>query len=283
MTARKIFSFVTNLLGLNFSCNYAPKTIWCVAIYQTFVIAFGFYMTIYEKLIFVFFKTTKFNIYTIIDVIQVELFFVLQLLFTIRTFKKRKLTKEIFDDMNLNVAFKSKSKGEKIFFLNLAIIIIVRALKIVGTGSKDGMIYMTKVMFTELIFASSDFLFKFHISCLTANLNKIKVKLKSAKSRKQFNEVNVDILKNFLTKKKIEKRFSVELFITILYNYIQMIFSFYWIFMRVKFKRLGNNIIIACLIFSDLITFLYPIQPILCLWCAFSTYEEYLNEVKHWL
>jgi hypothetical protein len=290
MAARKIFLFTTNLLGFNYSCVLTKSAVLCVVIFQIFIIGFDIYFILYKRTFQFFWKLKKFTIYTIIDVIQIELFLVLQLLFTIRAFKKRKLTKKIFYEKSLKM--NKNTKSEKIFFLNLAIIIIVRALKIVCADTKNGKLYMTKIMFTELIFASSDFIFKFHISCLTANLNKIKVNLKSAKSQQEIKNLKLEILQNFLTKRRIEKRFSVELFITILYNYIQLIISLYWTFMRVKFKRLGRwngkfsncflkRIVIACFIFSDLSTFLYPIQPILCLWCVFSTYEEYLKEVKY--
>lgn len=237
MIARKNVFFATNLLGLNFSCIAAP-VLW-IAIFQSFTIAFGCYLILYVRTYFFVTKLKRVSIYTLIDIFQIELFFFLQIFFTIRAFKKRLVLKDILNDIHKNKQAKC-SKSGKVFFLNISIIILVRILKIASTDSFSSRIYMTKIMFSELVFAGSDFLFQFCIIEMTESLKEIKVKVLAAKSKQEFRELKRNILENFLTKRNLAKYFCVELFLTIMYNYIQLIISLYWTFMRLKFKRLGR-------------------------------------------
>lgn len=237
MISRKIVFFATNLLGLNFS--FITASVLWIAIFQAFTIAYGCYFILYIRTTVFATKLKRVTIYTLIDIFQIELFFFMQIFFMIRAFRKRFVLKDILNDINKNVQAVS-SKSGKTFFLNISIIILVRILKIALTDSFNYGIYMTKVMFSELVFAGSDFLFQFCIIEMTDYLKEVEVKVLAAKSKEEFKKLEQNIVENFQTKRKLAKCFYLELFITIVYNYIQLIISLYWTFMRIKFNRISR-------------------------------------------
>lgn len=233
MSESKIFLILTNIFSLNFSRFVLP--VFFVAILQVFLLIYGFYMLIYLNLAFYVENMKHVTIYTIMNIFQVEVFYVLQVIYMLRALTRKKLTKEILDSiflMNIN-----RKKIERKFIANFAIIVLVRILKILSSFSS---FYMIKMMFAEITMATSDFVFEFYTSALIENCKEIKEKLKLAKDKKRIDEIRRKILQNFHLKRKINKRLSVELFMSITYNYFQVIVSFYWFFMRIKFDRLNN-------------------------------------------
>lgn len=191
-------------------------------------------MNIYLRSFYFAGKLKRFTIYTMIDVIQVELFYVLQVIFTIRAFRKRQKIKKTFDYLSM------KNRTERKFLIYFFILLVVRILKFSLTETIASFIYMTKMMFAEMTVASSDFLFQFYVSMLIVNLKKIKEKLVKAKTKQKIDEIKQEVSQHFILKRKIEKHFSFELFLSIIYNYVQLVICLYWTFMRVKFKRLSR-------------------------------------------
>lgn len=225
MKARDIIFTISNLLGLNFYVFVVPKTF--IVIFQMFILSFGFYFGLYQKLLN--FNTIKLNIYFFTDTLQVELFFAVQIFFLTRAIIKRKLHSKISNNIHFKM-IKSKNKSERKFLTNLLVILVVRISKFVFVKNRAGRIFMLKPVFTELVLSSSDFMFEYYVSLLTANLRYIK---------NQMNVVNYatnDFLVNFWAKRDILERYSLELFVSVAYNFLQLIIALYYICMRFKFN-----------------------------------------------
>lgn len=234
MTARKKFFIVTNLIGLNFSQIVAPKKL--IALYQFFTISFAIYLGPYRKLLT--YRTMTKDIYFATDALQIELFLALELTFVARSIIKSQHLKAILEKSNFNI---KSEKHEAKFFMNLAIIFVVRASKVCLMAHTSSLVFNVKTAFVELTFSTSDFIFEYLISQLTSNLRDIKInqlKMKNLDERSEF--VRLQVLHNLMVKREIQNRFSFELFATTAYNFLQLIISLYYICMRVKFNHLHN-------------------------------------------
>lgn len=237
MAASLNFHFVTNLLGLNFSCITAP--ILLVIFVQTVFISFGLYVDVYLKVLYYVQEVEKITIYTMMGFLQIEIFFILQLVFTIRALIYRKYLNQISENVDWKIKLGSV-KQERKFFLHVLSIVALRTVRICYNTAWPGVIFMTKTMFAELVVASNDFLFIFFVCLLIKHLKTIKSKIVKLQptSKRKIRAIKKEILENFTTKRKIEKRFSIELGLSITYNYIQLVIALYWIFVRIKFNRL---------------------------------------------
>lgn len=234
MGVRKVFLIISNCLGLNFSEKFAPLAV--VVFYQIISLGYGFYSSFYKKSV-EFGKLTK-DIYFIVDIIQGELLFTIQVAITIRAFTMRAFQKELDTKIeNLWSHKRCSRSGEKKFIGNFFLIILIRIIKIkVATGTS--IIFMLKQMFSELSISSSDFLFQLNIGKLTANLKAIRSKLLAGRRFGYCEDEREELLKNFWIKRDIQRRYSFELFATVAFNFAQLIIALYFICMRIKFNRL---------------------------------------------
>lgn len=238
MSARKFFNILTNIVGVDFSLSFV-RNAW-VIIYQLGNISFGLYISFYQK--FIHLSEYKKNIYSIIDIFQVELLLIMQIIFLIRALKLKKLQGKILDDIRSLVEVNSEiSTGEKKFLRNFIIIIITRVAKLALQTNVVNRIYFTKTLFSELTFALNDFMFQYYLSLLIDHLRIVKCKLVSTKKNDNVELLRKELLENFWIKRGIRKRYSFELFVTVLYNFFQLIVALYWIFMRIKFNHLKTT------------------------------------------
>jgi hypothetical protein len=232
MNTRKKFFISSNLLGLNFSFLAVP-IIW-VAFVQSFFIGFGFYFCFFRRIGFDF---SKFSIYKVIDKVQVEVLFFLQIIFSIRAFMKKTVTRNILSGIR-SVNEEANLRFEKKFVISILILIVVRILKIVSVDSFEGIVYMSSMTFCELTFASCDFFVEFLTFKMKLDMQSFREKLTIVKSTSEVKKIISEIVEHLSLKRKITQRYSFELLSTILYNYAQLIISFYYIFMRLQFNRM---------------------------------------------
>ena len=90
-----------------------------------------------------------------------------------------------------------------------------------------------KMMITELVLVSNDFIFVYFVSSLNSNLQGLKLKLYDNSELISMRTVHEDISRNFETKRDLHMRYSSDLFITIFYNFIQLIIDLYFTCMRI--------------------------------------------------
>lgn len=180
MITSEIFYGLSNLLGTNFSHILVPK-LW-IFISQIIFFAFGFNRILYYKILR--FEEYKKDIFFILDAFQIELLYFLQIYFVFRAIQLRVLQKEILDDIK-STKHKIEGSGRN-FLIYFGIIIATRAIKLSISTTESGRNYMSKVLFAELIFSSSDFMFEFYLSMLVEHLNFIESSLLTKKSSSIF-------------------------------------------------------------------------------------------------
>lgn len=249
MEAKKVFTYISNILGLNFVDVPAPYAY--IVIFQVCAAFQGFFMTFYWK--FSMFDELPKDIYFFIDTFQLEVLYVLHLTFVVRALVKRKLQKKISDTIRFSLNANNDASEMKMSF-GILYLVLSRVLKLAVSVTVPMLIYMTKAMFSELIFATSDLMFVFYISKLTAHLKLLKLKLLRKNLTKTFENEERELLMNFQVKRDIQQRYSLELLLSVFYNFIHLIISLYYIFMRVRFNLL--NSVSRKNIFSFLLSFL---------------------------
>lgn len=237
MDARRIFHVVISILGLNFDKLSAPLSI--ISIYQVATLGFGFYASFYSK--FMKFKKLPLDIYFIIDTIQIELLYTLQVILILRFLHKRDLQKRIFEKISHELWSKEKKSNaaEKRFIRNFLVIVFIRIVKInLASGLTES--FTKKQMCPELLLASSDFLFQFYITKLIQHVKFIRQNLESGQKFGFCLRERTQILRNFKIKRDIHDRYSLDIFVTIAYNFMQLVIALYFISMRMKFHHLSK-------------------------------------------
>lgn len=187
-------------------------------------------------------KPTIFDIYIIIDRFHKELFIAIQIYFFYRIY--RYSTQRFYENLSKYFIWRFDSKSQKRLHQRLIIIICVRFIKFV-LYFKRAMLNSLITLSAEISLATSDFIFCLFIENLYKRLEILKYQVVNKINPRKFHK---KLINHVEIERKIFKRFSVELFITITYNYFQLIDCSYWIFVRITHKRLrdpvGENFII---------------------------------------
>lgn len=185
MNCQKIVLFVSNVLGINFA-QQRVSTSWII-IFQLFFTAYGSYFILYSRIKLNY--TT--DIYYVMDILELELFFALQFIFVIRAFIKKSLQKNILE----SIEKKTNTAGERKFLV--FILLLTRIVKNAIVSDDYARIFMLKTVFIELIFASSDFMFQLFISQLTINLKAIKHNLLISEEKSAIQHARREVLRIF--------------------------------------------------------------------------------------
>lgn len=234
MNCSGVFFFISSLLGLNFtSKGLATKA--SIISFQTAIVAYGFYMIICKR-IPAYREKTTYNIFFMIDAFQLELIYALQLFFVCRALWMRKLQEKIRKSLSTT----NDHIAERKFLINFSILLIARMLKVVLVEHAGIRIYMLRVLFAELVFASSDFMFSFYIFQSIASLRNVRANLLNENDQQAVKDAKLEVLKQLWTKRDIETRYSLELLITITYNFTHLIISLYFFCMRIQFDLLKS-------------------------------------------
>jgi uncharacterized membrane protein len=178
----------------------------------------------------------KIDNYFVIEVIQGELFLVLQMYLFWRVHKTSKFYNKLMKLKQIQI----DTKFEKRILTFIFLIISSKIGKFLITIRlfPEYFIYFMKTAIPEITLIMNDVFFIVLIQSLANNL-KLKKSLHSRK--KSYNKQVFDIFK---IEKMIMERFSKDLFVTISYNYFQSLICFYWTFIRLhfgKFKRLEGK------------------------------------------
>lgn len=226
MSARKLFLILLAGLGVNFKSQKLKVVVFIISLH----VACFAYLSI--KSISYKIKFGQFSIYTFIGIIQNDLLFVLHFIFVIRAVLKMNSLNSITKKFDSKL--KSRScQPELKFILNISFLIAVRLSKM-GLSAKRYLFHHFENSFPEFAFAASDFMFSYLILLLVEDLKILKALLRtqnSEMSRKYF-------LENLSVKKEIQERYSTELLVTIVYNFVQLVISLYYVSMRIIFKHL---------------------------------------------
>lgn len=157
-------------------------------------------------------------------------------------------------------------------FIRLLVLLLVRAIKLSIGPTFTNYSYALCTMLPELITSMSDFLFAFYVEVLAIKIAKFNTNLRAL-------EMDLDVMKEVEAKMKflhdiargICKVYSSRLILTIWFNFIQLVISLFWIFIRIAFNHLKGV--------AGFVTFLYIVQPLLCIYAICHAAQQCLNAV----
>ena len=271
MKVRNIFSIVTNFIGLNFCELKAPIVT---------IIGFQIFMQIFNILaiFYVPYFHSKYSwysghgVYSILQIYQSILPYAIQNFVILNSFMKRNQQKYL--SQKLKPKFTQKlEKCEKGFLIRVTIIILIRIAKFSWGHNKNNAIFNSHTAFPELIYSSNDLMFVYYVELLIEYLDHINHKIQMIRTQNDLKIIKGEILEAFQLKRKILERYSVDIFITIVFHFLLMIVAFYWMIMRAIFGRLRK--------FFEFATFLHFIEPIFVFWIVFSRCEKFNQKVSN--
>lgn len=262
-----IFNFISNFFGVNFYSGALTNFyyILCFTFINLVNICFCFFIPVKMKWFI------KHNIYMATNVYQMWLPFLIQNLLIFRTFKRRKKQEKIW--MELRPKFTQKADiCEKRFLIRVLIIFIIRMLKLSFVNGPHYFVFNMQTFFSELIYSSNDLMFVYYVELMIEYLDYIDRRIDMMRSYKELRAIRREILDVFRVKRKIEKIYSINILITLSYNFGLNIISFYWILMRLIFNHYNT--------IYEFASFFHLLEPIFMQWTICTVCEKFYKKVK---
>lgn len=234
-------------------------------------ILYTFFNCIFMFLSFGFYDRIQFNIIISLHIVQVLMpilissFIGFHMISDHKTSLNLQLSKATSESTNLEARLK--------VFARLLVLVAVRIVKIVlEKRLLPNIAFALCQTISELVASMNDFVFAFHVEALTIRIKALNTETEKA----EMNSENLRLLEAeleniFVTFRTIQEFYSSRLLLTISYNFVQLIVSLYWIFIRVVFGYLRG---------TQYVTFLYIIQPALCLVTVFQAAEMFCKAVS---
>lgn len=234
-------------------------------------VIYTFFNCIFMILSFGFYEKIQFNIVMSLHIIQVLFPIVISSFVGVDMISERKMILAL----QLSKAFPESKILESRLKVFARLLVLV-AVRIVKTAFEKRVLpniaFALCQTVSELVASMNDFVFAFHVEMLalrikafTANTGNVEMNLENLRSHE------AELENIFLTFRAIQQFYSPRIFLTVLFNFIQLIVSLYWIFIRVIFGYLRG---------SQYVTFLYIIQPALCLVTVFQSAEKCCKAVS---
>jgi len=270
MNIRYIFCFITNCLGLNFYDFRVPFSVFLL--FQLFIQLINFYVILYYPIILA--PQPWYwghGIYGVTQTYQSIFPLLIQNFLIIRAFLMRNQQK--FIPLKLRPTFIQENENcETKFVYRMCLIIFVRVSKYCFSFHWSSGIFYFQTTFAELIYSSNDLMFVYYVELMIEYLDFINHKVKLMKTQNDLKIIKQEIFEIFKLKRKILDRYSIDIFITISYNFILSIISFYWVVMRLIFNHLKK--------FHSFGTFMHFPIPIFIYWLLFSRCEKFYLKVS---
>lgn len=271
MKVYKIFCIVSNCLGLNFYDFKAPILLFLF--FQCFAQSVDIFTVFYYP----YFMGPEswysgHGIYSVTQIYQSILPFIIQNFFVIKAFLMRNRQKYLSEKLRPNFT-QIIGKCEKNFLYRVFFISFVRTVKFLWSPEEHSAIFNSHTAFPELIYSSNDLMFVYYVDLLIEYLDFINCKAQMVRTQKDMVIIKRRICEIFYLKRKILERYSIDIFITVTYNFILTIISFYWVIMRLIFRDLEY--------FIDYATFLHFPEPIFISWILFSSCEKFYVKASY--
>jgi len=271
MKTKYIFFFITNCLGLNFYDFRAPFSL--IFLIQFIIQIISFYLIFYYP-IFLVPKSWYWGngIYSVTQTYQSIFPLLIQNFLIIKAYVMRNQQK--FIALKLRPKFTQKDgKCERKFIYRIFLIILARVLKCCFSINWNSGIFYFQTTFAELIYSSNDLMFVYYVELMIEYLDFINHKVEMMRTQNDLKIIKQEIFEVFKLKRMIIDRYSIDIFITILYNFILAIISFYWVVMRLIFNHLK--------MFHSFGTFMHFPTPFFIYWLLFSRCEKFYLKVRH--
>lgn len=183
------------------------------------------------------FAETTLPVYIFVLVLQLILPFLIEIIVNFESFKKEEKETEIlseFDEiqeiLRKNFNCDDASGVERTFLsftAKFCLMVCIRVLKLFFAGTT----FSSNAMFPELVCSINDYAFTFYVELLSVCIKNY------ADNIKIENVMSMDVrhhhLKFVKLARKINQRFNFGLFFTISFNFILLILSLYWFFIRI--------------------------------------------------
>ena len=157
-------------------------------------------------------------------------------------------------------------------FIRLIVIFLVRIARLVLEIGYLQTMFLLSNCAVEFVIGMNDFAFVYHVEFLEFRIKQFRSILqRNGLSLENLNKFEYKIEEFLYASRTIKKFYSSRLILTIFYNFIQMITSLCWIFIRVAFGHLEGG---------QFATFLYLIPPTFSLYTVFQAAEKCLKMVK---
>ena len=269
MKVYEIFCIVSNCLGLNFYDFKAPIILFLLFHF------FAQSLNIFSVFYYPYYMAPEswysgHGIYSVTQIYQSILPFLMQNFFVIRAFLLRNGQKYLSEKLRPNFTQKI-GKCEKNFLIRVFFIIFVRGTKYLWVPDEHSGIFNSHTAFPELICSSNDLMFIYYVELLIEYLEFINCKAQMMRTQKDMIIIKRRMCEIFSLKRKILERYSIDILITVSYNFVLTIISLYWVIMRLIFRDLEH--------FADYATFLHFLEPMFIYWILFSRCEKFYAKV----
>lgn len=226
MSVQTAFTIITNIFGLNF---FEQKVSLTAILFTHLAGTICNSVNIYYAIKF--FNPTLKAVYMCIDFVQLILPLLITIFTTIRAILLYSFDKN-FDEKTRKVYAKKIIRKNQIKFLVYVIACLVICIfKSSLSLTINDFVYNSSQIFPTMLNSASDFLFVYHINCLTDHLRDI--------GRTKC-DVRTEMLKVIDIKRLIHIRYSPNLTLAITTYFFLIIFSLFWIFMRILFGYLNT-------------------------------------------
>lgn len=177
----------------------------------------------------------KITIFFIADVVQEEAIIMIQIYFyyRIHQLSSKKFYKEVFKYFK----WRLNENSQKRLKIQMGFIVLTRIARFT-LYFPNYFLYTFAVASAELVLSTSDFIIVLILENLIENQNLLKLQMSNGVNLKNFDKKIYQMIR---IERKIIKRFSHELFITISYNYFMLIVCLYWSFIRITRGKLSNR------------------------------------------
>lgn len=131
-----------------------------------------------------------------------------------------------------------------IFFKNVLILILTKALKMYLMSDDNFKLqYATATFIPEIICSANSFLFVFHVQLVSNQMKALNSYLKSIskinyQKLKQIKKISLNFLQS---SNQINYCFSTTLLLSITFDFISLVISLYWLFVRIAFHHLTSE------------------------------------------
>lgn len=253
---------VAKLGSVGYEKHYLFQFIMLNFIYVFFSIILSLY-TFFEN------KSNRLNIAILLQFVStvVPTLITIYLSIDILSEKKKNLNSKISNWLDCKV----NQKVNRLKLLaRLAVLLATRAIKLYHSPKFVNAAYSLCSMMPELCYSMSDFTFIFYVENLTSEIKAFNDKLLLLKeiNCEKVIEIKITLEKLHEISRNINEAFSSRLIVTLFYNFVQLVVSFYWIFIRIAFGH-----------FNGFVTFLYVIQPFMCIYGICKSTQRCLNAV----
>lgn len=232
MLTRKLFSSLSEYLGVNFTSELGFKIF--------FVFAFHFSVILYTTIGWEFSEIRyrielfqNISIFSFIHLFQHDVFHLLHFIIIFRAFQNRKIQQRI---SNITSSLSSSEDDFK-FLANVSVLFLAQIIKFAFTRT-SWRIWHLKLTLALLVLASNDFMFLHFISSMRKDLQRIKHQFFSKTNTMSIKKFREKIFQNLQFKRDLQRRYSTDLFITVFYNFVQLIVALYFFCMRIMFNHM---------------------------------------------